>query len=324
MAKQFNETDALNKALEGVRFAATHIPPRSHQTFRGIEKRDPSAAGLTRVLENLPGMGGAPVMVSVDEILESPYQTSPISEAKVLELVENLGKNPLSTPVVLRKLPDGALEVIAGRHRIEAYKRMGRREIEASVREIDNDEAERLVFYDNLFAPSLTDYQKYLGFAARKESKGLSLSELADEAGVSRPEVSELMAFDKLPEAVHGAMRANPGAIGTTAAPAFAELAIKYPELAVQAVSRIAAGELTQKAALVWLNAGGVEPKPANNKPQKYPVWSARKKYAEVVQVGSKLSVTLPDASAAEAVLKQLLAAIEDQAKQAKEATKVA
>lgn len=324
MVKQFNETDALNKALESVRFAATHVPPRSHQTFRGIEKRDPSAAGLTRVLENLQGAGGAPLMVAVNEIQDSPYQTSPISESKVLELVENLQKNPLSTPVVLRKLSDGTLEVIAGRHRIEAYKRMGRREIEASVRDIGDDEAERLVFYDNLFAPSLTDYQKYLGFAARRESKGFTLSELADEAGISRSTVSEMMSFERLPDAVHQAMRNNPGAIGASAAPQFVELATKYPELAIQAVSKIAAGEMTQKAALAWLKAGGVEAKPTINKPQKYPVWQARKKYAEVVQSGNRISVVLPDATVADTVVKQLLLAIEEQAKLAKEATKVA
>lgn len=318
--RQMSDTDALNIALQTVRNPQN--TPKSHMHLRPLSKqRTEGGGGMVEMLEKMSGAGNA-ARIELASIKESPYQTSPMSEERVAALVENLKHNPLSTPVVLRKMDDGGhYETIAGHHRIEAYKRLGRLEIEATICDITEDEAERLVFYDNLFAPSLTDYQKYLGFAARRESKGLTMSELADEAGVARSKVVEMMAFEKLPNSVHKAMQKCPRAIGANLAPAFVELATKHPDLAVQAVDKIAAGEMTQKAALAWLKAGGVEAKPAISKPQKYPVWSSRKKYAEVVHSGNKLSVVLPDAAVADAVLKPLLAMIEEHAKKAKEAS---
>ena len=253
---------------------------------------DDAAAALPR-LDGSGSTDGKPFLVPLSLISDSPYQTSPISEDKVSELVDNLSRNPLSSPVVLRRGRQGRLELIAGRHRIEAYKRLGRQEIEATLRDLTDDDAEKLVFYDNLFAPSMTDFQKYLGFSQRKARLGLTQEQLAEESGVSRVVVTKLLSFDGLPESVFAALKENPRTIGANAAAEFVALARKSPDLAIQAIYAIALGDMTQKAAIAWLKAGGPRtetPRPAATKAL---IKSGRQKYAELVQRENRLVITL-------------------------------
>ncbi len=316
MAKPLNETEALNKALESVRFAVS--VPQSHRTFRPLSPKPASApiGGMAKLMEGLPDTAGDPVMVRLDEIDDSPYQTSPLNEDKVLELVENLQVNPMTTPVVVRRMSDGRMQLIAGRHRKEAYRVLGRTQIECVIRELSDDEAERLVFYDNLFGPKLTDYQKYLGFAARRDSKEYNLSQLSRESGVDRTVITRLMAFDNLPAEVHAALRKHPDAVGASLAPAFSALAQQYPLQAVQAVEKIAAGEMTQGAAMKWLREGG-DPKKIVPGFRKTPIMVNNKVYAEVTNKGNSLVVKLKDQAQMDDLEQRLLAWLQETAQPA-------
>lgn len=315
MVKQFNETDALNKALESVRFAAS--TPQSHKAFRPFNRRDPSAVGITKALEGLPMMenDGAPLKIALTDIQASPYQTSPLNPEKVQELVENLRSNPLSTPIVVRKLNNGQVEIIAGRHRLEAYKALGRTHIECAVRELEDDEAERLVFYDNLFGPRLSDYEKYLGFSARRESKDMTLTDLAQEAGVDRSLVSKLMLFSKFPPLVHDALKEHPNTIGFNQVPAFVEFAESKPEQTVEAILKIATGEMTQTAALRWLRTEApIEVAASSTK--KTPVMVNDKVFAEVTNKGKSLVVKMKNPEQAALVEQRVLALLQELSQQ--------
>lgn len=310
MVKQFNETDALNKALESVRHAVS--TPQSHKAFRPF-RRDPSAIGITKVLEGIPMMenDGAPLKIALTDIQASPYQTSQLNPEKVHELVENLRSNPLSTPIVVRKISDGKVEIIAGRHRLEAYKALGRTHIECAVRELEDDEAERLVFYDNLFGPRLSDYEKYLGFSSRRESKDMTLTELAQEAGVDRTTVSKLMLFSKFPPLIHEALKEHPGTIGFNQVPAFLAASETHPEQVVEAILKIATGEMTQTVAIKWLRAGA----PTDNLARdikKTPVMVNDKVYAEVTNKGKSLVVKLKDQAQTDELEQRLLAWLQE------------
>ena len=254
---------------------------------------DEAAAALPR-LDGNGGIEGKPFMVPISLICESPYQTSPINDEKVADLMENLEKNPISSPIVLRRGHQGRLEIVAGRHRVEAYKRLGRQEIESTLRDLNDDDAEKLVFYDNLFAPSMTDFQKYLGFSQRKTRLGLTQEQLSEESGVSRTVISKLLSFDGLPERVFNALKENPQTIGANAAADFVNLAKNQPDLAIEAIYSIALGNMTQKAALTWLKAGGnKKPEDLKTTPTKTLIKSGKHKYAELVQRENRLVISL-------------------------------
>ena len=165
-------------------------------------------------------------------------------------------------------------------------------EIEATIKELTDDEAEKLVFYDNLFAPNLSDYEKYLGFIQRKKTKNLTGEQLAEEAGVSTATVSKLLGFADLSEEIHTALKNHPNTIGASNVRDFAQLASNNQELAIQAVGKIAAGQMTQKAALEWMKAGGEKPKKKSTDLVETPIKIGRTRYATVSLRAEKLVVS--------------------------------
>lgn len=296
--KSISETQALQEAAEQVRAAAIQKIPESHKRLRSFSRKASSGSVDDDNIfdikkENISNESqGTPFLIAITEIEDSPYQTIPISESKVADLVKNLATNPLSSPIVLRRLLDGKLQLIAGRHRMEAYKRLQREEIEATIKELNDDQAEKLVFYDNLFAPNLSDYEKYLGFAQRKKTKNLTGEQLAEEAGVSTATVSKLLGFSDLPETIHEALKKYPNTIGASNARDFVQLALNNQELSITAIEKIAAGEMTQKAALEWIKFGGEKPKKKSVETIETPIKVGKTRYATVSLRSERLVVS--------------------------------
>lgn len=261
---------------------------------------------------------GTPVLLWISEIQASPYQTTELDPAKVAELAENLKSNPLSTPISYRVRPDGKPEVLAGRHRIAAYELLGRAQIEAVQRQADDDEAERIVFYDNLLAPSLTDYQKYLGFARRKASKGMTGEQLAQEAGISAALVSRLLTYADLPEPIHQVLRAHPGAIGANATTPLAQIASANAALATQAVERIAAGDMSQKQALAWAKAELSTKSKAPVQTVKASIRAGKHRYAELSRRSNLVAISFASEEEAEALYSAIEALLKERAGAAK------
>ena len=296
--KSVSETQALQAAAEHVRTAAIQNIPESHKRLRAFTRKSSSSpVDDDGIFSFNPSElksddnEGVPFLVAIDEIGDSPYQTIPISETKIADLVKNLATNPLSSPVVLRRTSNGKLQLIAGRHRIEAYKRLQRAEIEATIKDLTDDQAEKLVFYDNLFAPNLSDYEKYLGFSQRKKTKGLTGEQLAEEAGVSTATVSKLFGFAELPELLHEALKKHPDTIGSNIVRQLVKLSKDRPDLAVEAIEKIAAGKMTQKSAMEWIKAGGEKPKRSSSDVIETPIKIGKSRYATVSLRADRLSI---------------------------------
>ena len=294
MPKEYDETkqlEAMSKKIKNAAIATTSLNFRPLPNGGGRSMAD-LIAEEDKKLDIQYGNLGKPLLISVDLIDESPYQTNRLNEEKVIELSNNLATNPLSSPIAIRRKGSLRFELIAGRHRLAAYKRLQRTEIEATIRELDDEQAEKLVFYDNLFGPDLSDYEKYLGFAQRKKKKNLTQTELAQEAGVTQGLISRLMCFDGLPEEVSLVMQEHPKTIGVLHAPDFVKLSKEKSALAIQAIKKIAAGEFTQKAAIAWIKNDGAEKPPAEDDSLDQSIKSGAKTYAKMSLKKNRMAIT--------------------------------
>lgn len=256
-------------------------------------------------LIRLKATQGLPAMLPISQLHSSPYQTRRIDEQKVSELIANLTANPLSTPVAVRKKGDGEYEIVAGHHRILAYKRMGRTEIPASVVVISEEEAQKLVFYDNLLAPQLTDFEKYIGFSKMKKTRGVSTEQLSIEAGVSKSLVVYIMSFERLPQGVLNKLEQHPGAIGANLAVKLCALPASSEDRINQAIEMIDDGRLNQSKALAW-----IEQKEKPVKKELITIKSGRYKFADVSRREGQLTIkfaNLEDASDLEKEIVELL-----------------
>jgi len=159
---------------------------------------------------------GQAMRVRLDLCDDGPHHTTPVDLERVARLQANLAMNPQSSPATLQRKPDGRFNILAGRHRKAAMANLGHDEWDAVIRDVDEDTAERLTFYDNLLAPNLTDYARFRGFAQRKRSKGLTEQQIADEAGVHRTTVNRVMSFASLTAEMLSSVERMPSEIQAT------------------------------------------------------------------------------------------------------------
>jgi ParB family chromosome partitioning protein len=261
---------------------------------------------------------GTPLQLRLDQIDEGPYHVGPLDPARVAALAENLRHNPQSSPVVVRRKADGRYELVAGRHRKAAFAALAREEIAASVISLNDDEAERLVFFDNLLAPALSDYEKYLGFAQRQKSKASSYADLARESGWSKSQVARFFSFARLPAEAIELLKTRPAALGANAAETLAGFTKDRPETVVAVVRALVEEKTTQDEALRQLaqEAFGafvppVAPSAASRDAvvgtQKLRVMHQDRVFAMVSVKGPRVAIQLSDEAEAEGAVNAIM-----------------
>lgn len=96
----------------------------------------------------------ATAMVAVGEITIRD-RLRPVDGSAVEALMASIEMSGLIHPIQLREV-DGALVLIAGAHRLEAHKRLGRGAIRAEIRDVTDAEAELIEIEENLVEAELT------------------------------------------------------------------------------------------------------------------------------------------------------------------------
>lgn len=262
---------------------------------------------------------GTPLQLRLDQIDEGPFHVGALDPARVAALAENLRQNPQSSPVVVRRKADGRYELIAGRHRKAAFEFLQREEIAASVVALSDDEAERLVFFDNLLAPTLSDYEKYLGFAQRQKSKDLSYAELARESGWSKSQVARFFSFSRLPAEAVELLKTRPAALGANGAEKLVAFVQDRPQEVVEAVRTLVEERATQDEVIKQLAArlvGEAAPQAGAKRgtapaavvgTQKLRVMHQDRVFAMVSVKGSRVAIKLSDEAEAEGAVNAIM-----------------
>ena len=262
---------------------------------------------------------GTPLQLRLDQIDEGPFHVGALDPARVAALAENLRQNPQSSPVVVRRKADGRYELIAGRHRKAAFELLQREEIAASVVALSDDEAERLVFFDNLLAPALSDYEKYLGFAQRQKSKDLSYAELARESGWSKSQVARFFSFARLPAEAIELLKTRPAALGANGAEKLVAFVPDHAQQVVEAVRALVEERATQDEVIKQLAArlvGEVAPQGSAKRgaapaavvgTQKLRVMHQDRVFAMVSVKGSRVAIKLSDEGEAEGAVNAIM-----------------
>jgi ParB family transcriptional regulator, chromosome partitioning protein len=294
MASQSDEFDALEKRLREPR--ATKSREKSLGTLTaptGLMRESEEIREAHRRVDGYQKRAGEPRQIKLASILPSQYQTRPLSPERVKELVENLSHNPLVTPIAVRRIAGkDEFELIAGHHRTEAFKALGRDEIDATIIELTDDEAERSVFYDNLLAPQLTDYEKYLGFASRRKSRELTHEQLADEAGISRTLVTQLLSYEGFSTAIHALLLQYPDAVRSKLAAELVRIAKEDESNVQEAIQLLATGKLKQTDAVKWIEAQKTpspSPKPES---QAVTIKSGKARFAEILRRQTRVTIS--------------------------------
>ena len=199
--------------------------------------------------------------IDLDLVDESPYQNrAKRDENYIADLAENIRADGLNELPSVRPKAGGRFELLTGSNRTAALRLLGWKESDFEVRNIDDNDAARLVFFDNYFHKPLADYEKFRGFATLisiGETRGAapSLRSLAKEAGMSSSQMARLFAFAKLPDQARAILDEHPSILQANAA----ESLIRYCDadkqhLVVEAIEQLRDGKLTQGRAASWID----------------------------------------------------------------------
>ncbi|RLE78478.1 MAG: hypothetical protein DRJ52_10375 [Thermoprotei archaeon] len=140
---------------------------------------------------------GADLRIPLSQLVVNPEIAArvKVDEEYLKFLMKSLAEDGQLHPILVRPLPNGKYEIIDGIHRVEAAKRLGWREIEATVVNVDDLEAKFLALKANLVRRNLEPVQEGQVIYKIMVKHGLSEKEVAKRLGVSEDWVSKRLAL---------------------------------------------------------------------------------------------------------------------------------
>lgn len=123
-------------------------------------------------------------------------------EDALAELADSIAKHGVIQPLLVRPMPDGSYQLIAGERRWRASRMAGLTEVPVVIKELSDDEAMALALIENLQREDLNAIEEAQGIKALMDTLSLTQDEAAERVGKSRPAVANALRLLKLPDSV--------------------------------------------------------------------------------------------------------------------------
>ena len=160
--------------------------------------------GLNAIfIENDSEDNNGSVTLKIYEI--EPNRSQPrkeFDEKALSELAESISKHGLLQPLLVRPLPLGGYQIVAGERRYRACRMAGITEVPVIIRELGDTETMEIALIENLQREDLTPIEEALGYKVLIDEHGFSQEEVAQSVGKSRPAIANSLRLLKLPQSI--------------------------------------------------------------------------------------------------------------------------
>ena len=123
-------------------------------------------------------------------------------EEALSELSASIAQHGILQPLLVRPLPGGGYQLVAGERRWRAARMAGREEVPAGIRELTDREAAELAMIENLQREDLNPMEEAKGYQTLMETYGMTQEEAARAVNKSRPAVANALRLLQLPDEV--------------------------------------------------------------------------------------------------------------------------
>ena len=188
--------------------------PRRKALGKGLESLLPS---VKRSVEPPPQRlaEGTPREIHLTDIDRSPFQTrNRFDEVQLAELAASIAATGVVQPVLVRPLPGGRFQLIAGERRWLASKMAGKETIPAILREVSDEQAMEMTIVENLQRTDLNPMEQARAYDRLGRDFKLTQEQMAQRTGKDRASVANFLRLLRLPQEVQGKVEAGELAFG--------------------------------------------------------------------------------------------------------------
>ena len=165
-------------------------------------------------------------------------------ETAIAALAGSLREHGVLQPLLVRALPNGNYQIVAGERRWRAARMAGLDEVPVIIKDLDDKETAQIALIENLQREDLDPIEEAQGYRYLQDEHGMKQDEIARTVGRSRSAVANAMRLLRLPEEIQDMLVERT----LTAGHARALLGFSDETLMLEAARRAAAGLLTVRA----------------------------------------------------------------------------
>ena len=146
---------------------------------------------------------GAPSVLNVEQLVAGVYQPRKrMDEGALYELAESIKSQGIMQPILVRKIDNGAYEIIAGERRYRAAKLAGLTQVPVLVRDVSDQNAAAMALIENMQREDLNPLEEAQGLQRLIKEFGLTHELAAQAVGRSRSAASNLLRLLNLADPV--------------------------------------------------------------------------------------------------------------------------
>jgi len=210
----------------------------------------PKKTGLGRGLNSVFAENELDISVSGSEITNlrvthiEPKKSQPRKDFKkesLAELADSIAKHGIIQPIVVRSLPNGFHEIIAGERRWRAAKMAGLDEVPVVIKNVDDLAAAEMTMVENLQREDLNPIEEAMGYKYLVDHYNLTQEEISRQVAKSRAVVANALRLLSLPGEVLRYLEVGELSAGH----ARALLAVDDPEDQIKLAEKIIANSLS-------------------------------------------------------------------------------
>ena len=146
---------------------------------------------------------GTPREVPTDQIDPNPYQTRMhVDEQKLDELTRSIVASGVVQPIIVRPLPNGRFQLIAGERRWRASIKAGKEAVPAILREVSDEQAMEMTIVENLQRADLNPMEQARAYDRLSRDFHMTQEQVAQRTGKDRATVANFLRLLRLPAPV--------------------------------------------------------------------------------------------------------------------------
>ena len=124
------------------------------------------------------------------------------NEEALNELADSIREHGVLQPLLVRPLPGGVYQLVAGERRWRASRMAGLQEVPVVIREMDEEQAMEIALIENLQREDLNAIEEASGYKLLMERYNMTQEQVAKRVGKSRPAIANALRLLNLPEPV--------------------------------------------------------------------------------------------------------------------------